>query len=55
MMIKIGASFLFWLSSRAMLYFEDQVSPTCTEVNLRFAFTEGLAGRDVLTPGRGLT
>ena len=35
MMIKIGPSFLFWLPSRAMLHFKDQVSPTCSEVDLR--------------------
>jgi len=34
-MIKIGDNFLFWLSSRAVLYFKDQVSPTCTEVDLK--------------------
>ena len=37
-MIKIDADFLFWLSRRAMLHFKDQVSPTCTEVDLRFCF-----------------
>jgi len=34
----IGAHFLFWLFSRAMLHFKHQVSPTCTEVDLRLAF-----------------
>jgi len=33
-MLKIGANFLFWLSSRAMLPCKNQVSPTCTEVDL---------------------
>jgi len=42
-MFEIGASFMFWLSSRAILPFKDQVSPTCTEVetlhrNWNFAF-----------------
>ena len=35
-MIKIGANFLFWLSSRSMLHFKDQVLLTCTEVDPRF-------------------
>jgi len=38
MMIKIGANFLFCLSSFAMLQFKDQVSPPCLEVDLRFCF-----------------
>jgi len=33
-MIKIGANFMFCLSSRAMLHFKDQVSPTCIEEDL---------------------
>ena len=37
-MVKTGANFLFWLSTDAMLYFKDQVSPSCTEVDLRFCF-----------------
>ena len=40
-MITIGANFLFWLSSRVMLYPEGQVFITCTEVDLRFAFHWG--------------
>ena len=40
-MIKIGASFLFWLSSRVILYPKGQVFITCTEVDLRFAFHWG--------------
>ena len=40
-MIKIGANFLFWLSSRVMLYPKGQVFITCTEVDLRFAFHWG--------------
>ena len=42
-MIKIGDNFLFWLSSRAVLYFKDQVSPTCTEVDLRVCFHLGVS------------
>jgi len=37
-MIKIGANFLFWLSSRVILYPKGQAFVTCTEVDLRFAF-----------------
>ena len=37
-MIKIGENFLFWLSSRVMLYPKGQVMITCTKVDLRFAF-----------------
>ena len=40
-MIKIGANFLFWLSSRVMLYLKGQIFITCTEVDLRFAFHWG--------------
>ena len=40
-MIKIGANFLFWLSSRVILYPKGQVFITCTEVDLRFAFHWG--------------
>ena len=53
-MITISATFLFWLSSRAMLPFKDQMSPTCTEVNLRLAFTEVFAGHNIFTPYRNL-
>jgi len=38
MMIKIGANFLFCLSSFAMLHFKDQVSPPCVEVDLWLCF-----------------
>jgi len=37
-LIKIGGNFLFCLSSRAKLHFKDQVSPTCTEGDLRLCF-----------------
>ena len=40
-MIKIGANFLFRLSSRVMLYPYGQVFITCTKVDLRFAFHWG--------------
>ena len=40
-MIKIGATFLFWLSSPVILYPKGQVFITCTEVDLRFAFHWG--------------
>jgi len=53
-MIKMGGNFLFLLSGRAMLHFKDQVSPSCTEVDLRFAFFEGSAGHNILTFYRGL-
>ena len=53
-MITIGATFLFWLSSRAMLPFNGQMSPACTEVNLRLAFTEVSAGNNIFTPYRNL-
>jgi len=42
-MIKIGGNFLFCLSSPAMLHFKDQVSPTCTEEDLRFCFHSGVS------------
>ena len=44
-MIKIGVKFMFCLSTRAMLHFKDQVSPTCIEED--FAFTEGSAGHNI--------
>jgi len=37
-MIKFGGNFLFFLPSRAMLYFMDQVSRTCMEEDLRLWF-----------------
>jgi len=37
-MNKIGANFLFCLSSRAMLPFNDQMFPSGTRVNLRSCF-----------------
>jgi len=37
-MIKIDANFLFCLSSRAMLHFKDQETPTCMEVDQRIGF-----------------
>jgi len=46
-MIKIGANFLFWLSSRVMLYPKCEVFITCTEVDLRFAFTVGPEGHNI--------
>jgi len=42
-MIKIGGNFLFCLSSRAMLNFKDQVSPTCIEEDLRLCFHWGVS------------
>jgi len=39
--ITIGANFLFWLSSRVMVYPKGQVFITCTEVDLRFVFHWG--------------
>ena len=54
MMIKIGANFLFCLSSFAMLHFKDQVSPPCVEVDLWFAFMERSVGHNILTPYRGI-
>ena len=42
-MIKIGENFLFCLSSRAMLHFKDQVSPTCLEGDLRHCFHWGVS------------
>jgi len=43
-MIKIGGNFLFCLSSRAMLHFKDQVSPTCIEGDLSLYFRLGVSG-----------
>jgi len=51
-MIKIGANFLLWLFSRAMLYFKDQVSPTCAEKDLRLLLLRGQQG-NILTLYRG--
>jgi len=42
-MIKIGGYFLFCLSSRSMLHFKDQVSPTRVEVDLRLCFHWGVS------------
>ena len=42
-MIKIGSNFLLCLSSRSMLPFKDQVSPPCTEVDLRLCFQWGVS------------
>jgi len=42
-MIKFGANFLFGLSRCAILHFKDQVSPTCTEVDLRLCFHRGVS------------
>ena len=53
-MIKMGENFLFWLSSRAVLHFKDQVSPTCKEVDLRLCFHWGAAGHNSLIFYRGL-
>jgi len=52
--IKIGANFPFWLSSRAMLHFQDQVSPTCAEVDPRLCFHWGSTGHNILKPYCGL-
>jgi len=41
-MIKVGGNFLFCLSARAMVHFKDQVSPTCTEGDLRLSFHWGV-------------
>jgi len=51
-MIKIGADFLFSMSSHAILHFKDQVSPTSTEVDL---FADRPAGHNVLTLYRNFT
>jgi len=48
-MIKIGPNFLFCLSSCAMLYFKDQVSPPCAEVNLRLFFHWGVSRTQYIT------
>jgi len=37
-MIKLGANFVFWLSSCSVLSLKDQLSPTCTEVDLTLWF-----------------
>ena len=42
-MIKIVGNFLFCLSSRDMLHFKDQVSPTCVEGDLRLCFHWGVS------------
>ena len=42
-MIKIGGNFLSCLSSRAMLHFKDQISPTCIEGDLRLYFHWGVS------------
>jgi len=42
-MIKIGGNFLFCLSSRAMLHFKDQASPTCVKGDLRLCFHWGVS------------
>jgi len=47
-MIKIGTNFLFYLSSRAMLLFEHQHSPTCIDVDLRLCFPEGSPGHNTV-------
>jgi len=41
--VMIGGNFLFWLSSCAMLHFEDQVFPTCVEADLRLCFHWGVS------------
>ena len=43
MMIKIGANFLFCLSSRSALHFKEQVFPTRTEIDLRLFFHWGVS------------
>ena len=42
-MITIGGNFLFCLFSRSMLHFQDQVSPTCIEGDLRLCFHWGVS------------
>jgi len=42
-MIKIDGNFLFCLSSRAMLHYKGQVSPTCIEGDLRLCFHWGVS------------
>ena len=42
-MIKFEGKFLFCLSSRGMLHFKDQVSPTCIEGDLRLCFHWGVS------------
>ena len=41
LIFKIAENFLFWLSSRVILYPNGQVFVTCTEVDLRFPFHWG--------------
>ena len=45
--IKIAANFLFWLSSRVILYPKGQVFITCTEADLRFAYHWGAEGHNI--------
>jgi len=52
-MIKICANFLFWFSSRVILYPKGQVFITCTEVDLRFAFHWGARSKGVRKGGWG--
>ena len=42
-MVKIGGNFLFCHSSRALLYFKHQVSPTCIEGDLRLCLHLGVS------------
>jgi len=42
-MIKIGGNFLCCLSSRTMMHFNDQVSPTCIEEDLGLFFHWGVS------------
>jgi len=53
-MIKIGANFLFCLSSGSMLHIKDQVPQLAQRKTWDFSFTDGSAGRNILTFYRGL-
>jgi len=53
-MLKIGANFLFCLSSRSMLHFKDQTPQLAQRQTWDFSFTEGSAGHNILTLYRGL-
>jgi len=54
-MIKIGANFLFWLSSQSMLHFKGSYIPKVHRSRPEtLIFTEGSAGHNIFTPYRGL-
>jgi len=53
-MFKIGANFLFCLSSRSMLHFMEQSPKLAYRQTSDFSFTEGSAWHNVLILDRGL-